>query len=165
VSLNALWLMSRRPTPSASPPPPSPSSRRATCGSIAASFSFSPQHLLDSITDSGNHYALDPNRSMLAASPLHSSSPQRRHVIYKKAKRTHHPLANDFQDSEDADDDDVDEGENTNGYDWSMIDRMRLWRHDALMQHLYETAAFWGDKILSWTSEHRSAHCLFMFVF
>lgn len=34
---------------------------------------------------------------------------------------------------------------------WSMVDSMRLWRHDAIMQHLYETAAFWGDKVLSWT--------------
>lgn len=34
-----------------------------------------------------------------------------------------------------------------------IVYRMRLWRHDALMQHLYETAAFWGDKIVSWTSE------------
>jgi anaphase-promoting complex subunit 6 len=40
-----------------------------------------------------------------------------------------------------------------------MVDRMRLWRHDAMMQHLYETAAFWGDKILSWTSGSR-AHLL-----
>jgi anaphase-promoting complex subunit 6 len=38
-------------------------------------------------------------------------------------------------------------------YEWDTIDRMRLWRHDALMQHLYETAAFWGDKLVSWTSE------------
>jgi len=36
---------------------------------------------------------------------------------------------------------------------WSMVDSMRLWRHDAIMQHLYETAAFWGDKILSWTGQ------------
>ena len=35
---------------------------------------------------------------------------------------------------------------------WSMVDCMRLWRHDAIVQHLYETAAFWGDKILTWTS-------------
>ncbi|KIY44125.1 TPR-like protein [Fistulina hepatica ATCC 64428] len=34
-----------------------------------------------------------------------------------------------------------------------MVDRMRLWRHDALMQHLYETAIFWGDKVLSWTND------------
>jgi len=36
---------------------------------------------------------------------------------------------------------------------WNMIDSMRLWRNDAIMQHLYETAAFWGDKILSWTGK------------
>jgi anaphase-promoting complex subunit 6 len=63
-----------------------------------------------------------------------------------------HPLANDttdvFQDSEDVDD----EGEQ----EFGMVDRMRLWRHDALMQHLHETAAFWGDKILSWTSAYET---------
>ena len=36
---------------------------------------------------------------------------------------------------------------------WGMVDSMRLWRQDAILQHLYETAAFWGDKILSWTGE------------
>ncbi|EKM78129.1 hypothetical protein AGABI1DRAFT_61147 [Agaricus bisporus var. burnettii JB137-S8] len=41
-----------------------------------------------------------------------------------------------------------------------MVDRMRLWRHDALMQHLYETAAFWGDKILSWTNDPNDAFWL-----
>lgn len=35
----------------------------------------------------------------------------------------------------------------------SMIQTMQLWRHDALAQHLYETAAFWGDKVLSLTGE------------
>lgn len=62
-----------------------------------------------------------------------------------------HPLANDsmdvFQDAEM-------ESDNEDG-EWGMVDRMRLWRHDALMQHLYDTAAFWGDKILSWTSKSR----------
>lgn len=37
--------------------------------------------------------------------------------------------------------------------DWGIVDRMRLWRHDAMMQHLHDSAVFWGDKILSWTSE------------
>ncbi|KAJ3573119.1 hypothetical protein NP233_g2630 [Leucocoprinus birnbaumii] len=68
-----------------------------------------------------------------------------------------HPLANDttdvFQDSEDDADDESD-------YEWGMVDRMRLWRHDALMQHLYETAAFWGDKILSWTNDPNDAFWL-----
>ncbi|WVW85785.1 hypothetical protein I302_107823 [Kwoniella bestiolae CBS 10118] len=43
---------------------------------------------------------------------------------------------------------------------WSMVDSMRLWRHDAIMQHLYETAAFWGDKILSWTGDPNDAFWL-----
>jgi anaphase-promoting complex subunit 6 len=51
---------------------------------------------------------------------------------------------------EDEHEDDEDEEEEVN---WGMIDSMRLWRNDAIMQHLYETAAFWGDKILSWTGE------------
>ncbi|KAF9818560.1 hypothetical protein IEO21_02665 [Rhodonia placenta] len=37
---------------------------------------------------------------------------------------------------------------------------MRLWRHDALMQHLYDTAAFWGDKIVSWTNDPNDAFWL-----
>ncbi|KAH9928739.1 uncharacterized protein B0H18DRAFT_1000409 [Fomitopsis serialis] len=37
---------------------------------------------------------------------------------------------------------------------------MRLWRHDALMQHLYETAAFWGDKIVNWTNDPNDAFWL-----
>jgi len=52
----------------------------------------------------------------------------------------------DFEDGDEGEDD---EGE---GEDWGIVDRMRLWRHDAMTQHLYETAIFWGDKILTWTS-------------
>lgn len=37
------------------------------------------------------------------------------------------------------------------GGTWSLVDSMRQWRQDAMLQHLYETAAMWGDKILSWT--------------
>ena len=32
------------------------------------------------------------------------------------------------------------------------IQRLRLWRHDALVQHQYETATFIGDKVLAKTS-------------
>lgn len=32
---------------------------------------------------------------------------------------------------------------------WTLIDRMRLWRNDALNQHLYTTAIFWGGKVFS----------------
>ncbi|KXN88482.1 Anaphase-promoting complex subunit cut9 [Leucoagaricus sp. SymC.cos] len=138
---------------------PSPSSSR-NGGSISSSFSFGPQQMVDSFMDvntstiSNPHsLGLDPNRSVLPASPLRSSP--RRHRKAKSSLNRPHPLANDtvdvFQDSEEDADDES---------EWSMVDRMRLWRHDALMQHLYETAAFWGDKILSWTNDPNDAFWL-----
>jgi anaphase-promoting complex subunit 6 len=51
------------------------------------------------------------------------------------------------------DEEDTDDSEAEQEKSWGMVDSMRLWRHDAIMQHLYETAAFWGDKILSWTGQ------------
>lgn len=42
---------------------------------------------------------------------------------------------------------------------WAMIARMRTWRQDAIMQHLYETAGFWGDKVFSWTGEWTIVFC------
>ena len=138
---------------------PSPAVSRHR-GSIGSSFSFGPQHLVDSYNDTNsstisnpNVVALDPNRSVLPASPMRSSPRHQRKVRESMlVGRQPHPLANEttdvFQDSED-DADDEDE------HEWDMVDRMRLWRHDGLMQHLYETAAFWGDKILSWTSKSR----------
>lgn len=53
----------------------------------------------------------------------------------------------DEEQTSEMDDDDEDE-------EWGIVDRMRLWRHDAMTQHLYETAIFWGDKVMGWTSEH-----------
>lgn len=52
------------------------------------------------------------------------------------------------------------EGEEEEDLDpsWGMIGRMRTWRHDAIHQHLYETAAFWGDKIYTWTGERKPAY-------
>lgn len=50
-----------------------------------------------------------------------------------------------------GDDDDDDNDDNDDGERWGMVDSMRLWRNDALLHHLYETAALWGDKILEWT--------------
>ncbi|TFK21162.1 TPR-like protein [Coprinopsis marcescibilis] len=135
---------------------PSPSGSRPR-GSIGSSFSFNPTHLVDSFYDAnmstlstrfGN--ALDPNRSILGSSP--GSSPlQTRKQKPKLSSRLPHPLANDtttdvFHDSEDDADDEQ-------SYEQGMVDRMRKWRHDALMQHLYETSAFWGDKVLSWTND------------
>lgn len=151
--------MATPPRPSFNIPPipnlPSPSGSRPR-SSISSSFSFDPQQLVHSLLDANNSatsshrhsLALDPNRSILPASPLRSSPRRPRRP---KDSTSRHPLAQDntdvFQDDEGEDDDDDDED-----HEWGMVDRMRLWRHDAMMQHLYDTAAFWGDKILSWTS-------------
>jgi anaphase-promoting complex subunit 6 len=132
----------------------SPSSSRPRY-SIGSSFSFGPQSLVNSLAEANQSpashsksFALDPNRSILPATPFRSSPRLPRRAKASSARR--HPLANDrtnvFQDSDEGENDEVEK------YEWGMVDRMRLWRHDALMQHLYDTAAFWGDKIVSWTS-------------
>ncbi|KAH9441791.1 hypothetical protein Pst134EA_032281 [Puccinia striiformis f. sp. tritici] len=43
---------------------------------------------------------------------------------------------------------------------WSMTDRLRLWRDDARAQHLYQTAAFWGSKVYNLTSNPNDAFWL-----
>ena len=37
--------------------------------------------------------------------------------------------------------------------DWTMVDRLRNWRNDAMTQHLYGTAEFWGGKVFGMTGE------------
>ncbi|KAI6035689.1 cell division control protein 16 [Pisolithus marmoratus] len=140
------------------PPVPRLPSTARNRSSVGSSFSLGPQGMVSSFTgDTSNAslphaFALDPNRSLLHSSPR--SSPRRHRRAQDSTSR--HPLANHtvdvFQDSELA-------GESEDG-EWGMVDRMRLWRHDALMQHLYETASFWGDKILSWTSDPNDAFWL-----
>lgn len=126
--------------------------------SFGSSFSFGP-HNMDSFTEDGNSstmswsksVALDPNRSMLPVSPL-GLSPRRQRKAKESSVRPPHPLTIDTTDVFQGPEDDADDEQE---HEWGIIDRMRLWRHDAMMQHLYETAAFWGDKILSWTSKSR----------
>ncbi|KAF7794820.1 hypothetical protein EIP86_005962 [Pleurotus ostreatoroseus] len=157
--------MTSTPPPNASfaipavPNLPSPSSSRPR-HSIGSSFSFGPQSLISSITEASatshaRSFALDPNSSILPTSPFRSSPRRPRRP---KASTSRHPLANDttdiFQDS-------IVEGEeDEEEYELGMVDRMRLWRHDALMQHLYDTAAFWGDKVVSWTNDPNDAFWL-----
>ncbi|KAH9945212.1 TPR-like protein [Epithele typhae] len=137
----------------------SPSSSRPR-HSLNTSFSFGPRPLLDSLADANASGAsnqksyLDPSRSILQTSPV-KGSPR----IQRKTKTTaslRHPLAIDTTDvfQDDADD----EEEDTNK--WGIVERMRLWRHDALMQHLYDSAAFWGDKIVTWTNDPNDAFWL-----
>lgn len=42
----------------------------------------------------------------------------------------------------------------------SRVHKLRLWRHDALMQHQYKTAEYIGDKILSLTNDPNDAFWL-----
>ena len=37
--------------------------------------------------------------------------------------------------------------------DRNTVDSMRAWRTDAMHQHMYRTAAYWGDKVLSVTGK------------
>lgn len=137
---------------SPAPRMPSPSSSRPR-HSLNSSFSFGPQSLVDSLAEANTStasnprsFALDPNRSILQASPLCSSPRVPRRT---KTSTSRHPLATD---TTDVFQDDASEHPSED-LSFTIVDRMRLWRHDALMQHLYDTAAFWGDKIVSWTSE------------
>ncbi len=145
---------------------PSPSGSRPRA-SISSSFSFNPSHLVNSFQHAnsargGNRhrdsFALDPNRSVLPVSPLRSSPrrPRKGHRKNASSQNTTHPLANDTTAdvflANETEYEEEEEAEEEEEIEWGMVDRMRLWRHDAMMQHLYETAAFWGDKVLSWTS-------------
>ncbi|RKP22719.1 anaphase-promoting complex, cyclosome, subunit 3-domain-containing protein, partial [Syncephalis pseudoplumigaleata] len=37
--------------------------------------------------------------------------------------------------------------------DPDLVERIRCWRHDAMQQHLYDSAIFWGDKVVSMTND------------
>jgi anaphase-promoting complex subunit 6 len=122
-----------------------------TRNSISHSFSFGPQPLVDSLADPHSSTNFDPNRSIPHSPSLPSRQKPRTIAHRSNTSRQPHPLANDtFQHSDDDAEDEQEDDDTV--HEWGVIDRMRVWRHDALMQHLYETAAFWGDKILSWTS-------------
>ncbi|KAF6754373.1 cell division control protein 16 [Ephemerocybe angulata] len=153
---------------------PSPSASGRPRGSIGLHFLFQPftdhglllrrqyEHLLPADAHRARPQPLDPGvfaGKGVPASPNGSQSSARDPgaairrgwgwAAQGVAGGTRHPLANDTTDVFNDSEDDADDEESS--YEWGMVDRMRLWRHDALMQHLYETAAFWGDKILSWT--------------
>ncbi|GAA5997071.1 hypothetical protein JCM5350_007746 [Sporobolomyces pararoseus] len=43
---------------------------------------------------------------------------------------------------------------------WTMVDRMRNWRNDAMTQHLYDSAKFWGGKVFGLTDNPDDAFWL-----
>lgn len=44
--------------------------------------------------------------------------------------------------------------------EWTLVDRMRNWRNDAMTQHLYGTAEFWGSKVFEMTANANDAFWL-----
>ncbi|CAE6461847.1 unnamed protein product [Rhizoctonia solani] len=121
-------------------------------GSLSTSISMGPHGLVHSLiaaspTPPTRHH-LDANASTLSASPR--TSRIRRDLV----SLGRHPLANDGEDDTTFGDDEDDPD------DWTIVDKLRMWRHDAMMQHLYDTAIFWGDKVLTWTGDPNDAFWL-----
>jgi hypothetical protein len=89
----------------------------------------------------------------------HPSTPQTQNTdpdSFSRLNVNADELFGDAEEMMNLDDDDLydeDAGMEPVDPSWEMIARMRTWRHDAIHQHLYETAAFWGDKIFTWTGE------------
>ncbi|KAK8854947.1 hypothetical protein IAR55_003686 [Kwoniella newhampshirensis] len=101
-----------------------------------------------------NGHGIDGLATTRVRSRLGEESPARERVRSRRTsprKRVQGTVRNEEESEEDTEEE---------GRTWSMVDSMRLWRHDAIMQHLYETAAFWGDKILSWTADPNDAFWL-----
>ncbi|BGP54532.1 anaphase-promoting complex subunit Cut9 [Rhodotorula sphaerocarpa] len=44
--------------------------------------------------------------------------------------------------------------------EWTTVDRMRCWRNDAMTQHLYDSAKFWGGKVYGMTGNPDDAFWL-----
>jgi len=45
------------------------------------------------------------------------------------------------------------DGEEEAAPNFTLVDRMRNWRNDAMTQHLYGTAEFWGSKVFGLTGK------------
>ncbi|GAA5910355.1 hypothetical protein JCM8208_006019 [Rhodotorula glutinis] len=91
------------------------------------------------------------NLSTLSLSPRRPSSLAQSGSTTTARPRRGTPLA--FARPRDADDDNsaflghsVDDAA-----PWTLVDRLRNWRNDAMTQHLYDSAKFWGGKVLELT--------------
>jgi len=157
IELPALFTMFTPPNPATAATQPAFSPLATTSrhrqlparSSLSNSFSFAPPpDISDSESSFSLAFAREPNavdqgnRGMGQVSPRVRPSPS--------SSKTMMPARAKSRLAEEVNGNDEEEDE---GRTWDMVDSMRLWRHDAIMQHLYETATFWGDKILSWTGE------------
>ncbi|ODV96093.1 hypothetical protein PACTADRAFT_80161 [Pachysolen tannophilus NRRL Y-2460] len=101
------------------------------------------------------------NSSKIFTSSTPASSSKLSRVAYNNS------VGGEEEDEED-DDDEVDVGGDTRRardeekeqIPLSQADKLRLWRHDALMQHHYKTAEYIGDKVLALTNDPNDAFWL-----
>ncbi|KZP00555.1 TPR-like protein [Calocera viscosa TUFC12733] len=138
--------------------------------SFASSFSLGPHSLVKSLVagrPSLSHpSSIDPNASLLHASPVQSLAQRmvrKREFALQRSSLvgTSTPLKQNIElpagENESVEEHEV--GDSTEE-GWTAVDRMRLWRHDAMTQHLYESSVYWGDKVLSWTHDPNDAFWL-----
>lgn len=100
-------------------------------------------------TDQLDHLRRQSGLSTLPLSPRRPSTAQSGSTATARGPRRASALNHSFGGDESlaAGEDDELEDED----EWMLVDRMRLWRNDAMTQHLYSTADFWGSKILGLT--------------
>ncbi|GAA5868417.1 hypothetical protein JCM3774_003289 [Rhodotorula dairenensis] len=98
------------------------------------------------------------NLSTLSLSPRRPTTTSRA----ARAPRPSFSFGVQINDDESLDDDDdvaaAEEGSSPGS--WTTVDRMRCWRNDAMTQHLYDSAKFWGAKVLGMTGNPDDAFWL-----
>ncbi|KAG8885545.1 anaphase promoting complex subunit cdc16 [Tulasnella sp. 332] len=109
--------------------------------------------------DPNHHRSRHPRNSIVSgASSISNYTGTPQHPLAFDSARQSHETQVTVTDIEDAEGGEEAEAESEE--DWGIVDRMRLWRHDAMMQHLHGSAVFWGDKVLSWTGDQNDAFWL-----
>lgn len=103
---------------------------------------------------------LGQNGSILerSSSPTHGDQGEDEGVQYRHVHHSHNIHAGSQvhgkggrEDEANEDEDDLSDASTSTS--WTLVDRMRTWRNDAINQHLYSTAIFWGSKTFSRTRD------------
>lgn len=104
-------------------------------------------------TSSLSHEQVEGLRRQSNLSTL-SLSPRRPSFAPSAAARTRRTTPLPFSTGADADESSFLGQSVDEGAPWTMVDRMRNWRNDAMTQHLYDSAKFWGGKVLGMTGAY-----------
>ncbi|KAK4700979.1 anaphase-promoting complex subunit 6, partial [Phenoliferia sp. Uapishka_3] len=146
-------------------PPPGPSRARPPARRPSASFDLS--NTSSSLTsDQLDNLRRQSGLSTLPLSPRRPSTAQSGSTATTRAPRRTSGLSRahggDADESITEGHEMEDEAREMEGdaEDWTLVDRMRNWRNDAMTQHLYSTANFWGSKIFGLTGNPNDAFWL-----